>query len=69
MKKNMGVFDKGLRFVIAVIIGVLYFANIISGTVALTALVIGVVLIVTSLIGTCPLYLPFGISTEKKTKA
>ena len=69
MKKNMGGLDKGLRFLIAVVIGVLYFTNIISGTAALVLLVLAVVFIGTSLIGTCPLYLPFGISTGTKDKA
>ncbi len=62
----MGVLDKAIRVIIAVIIAGLYFANQISGTAAIILLVIAVAFIGTSLIGTCPLYLPFGISTRKK---
>lgn len=69
MNKNMGVFDKGLRFLIAVVIAVLYFTNVISGTVALIALAVAVVFVGTSLVGTCPLYFPFRISTKRSKKA
>lgn len=32
MKKNMGTFDKSIRLLIAIILVVLYFTNVISGT-------------------------------------
>ena len=63
MKKNMGNTDKIVRILIALIIGVLYFTGTISGTLALVLLVLGGVFVLTSLIGFCPLYAPFGIST------
>ena len=66
MKKNMGTIDRVLRVVIAVVIGVLYFTGIISGTVALVLALLGVVFVLTSLISTCPLYLPFNLSTRGK---
>jgi O-antigen/teichoic acid export membrane protein len=66
MKKNMGMADKAIRFVLAVIVGVLYFTNVISGTLAIVLGAVAVVFILTSFISFCPLYLPFGISTRKK---
>jgi len=66
MKKNMGSTDKVLRILAAVVIAVLYYTNYISGTSAIILLIVAGVFIVTSFIGTCPLYLPFGISTRKK---
>lgn len=66
MKQNMGGWDKGIRFLIAILIGMLYFTNVITGTMALIGLFLAVVLIGTSLMGSCPLYLPFGISTKQK---
>lgn len=66
MKKNMGTVDKVLRIAFALIIIGLYAAGLISGTLAIVLLVFAVVFIATSFIGTCPLYLPFGISTIKK---
>ncbi|HOU99277.1 MAG: DUF2892 domain-containing protein [Ignavibacteria bacterium] len=66
MKKNMGNADKIIRVIIAAVIGVLYFTNILTGTVGLVLLILSVVLILTSLISFCPLYLPFGIKTTCK---
>jgi K+-transporting ATPase A subunit len=68
MKKNMGTADKVIRTLVAIIIAVLYFAGEISGTTAIVLLILAAVFVLTSLIGTCPLYLPFGISTRKKEK-
>jgi hypothetical protein len=66
MKANMGSIDKIVRILAALIISALYFTHIINGTVAIILLVIAAVLILTSFISFCPLYLPFGISTKKK---
>lgn len=66
MKKNMGTTDKAIRILIAVVILALYFTNVISGTLAVILLILAGVFVLTSLIGTCPLYLPFGLSTTKK---
>ena len=56
MKKNMGSTDKIIRILIALVIGVLYYTETIRGTTAIT-----------SFISFCPLYLPFGINTSKKS--
>lgn len=66
MKKNMGTADKVIRALVAVVVLILYFTNVISGTLAVILLILAGILIVTSLLGTCPLYLPFGINTGKK---
>ena len=65
MKKNMGSVDRAVRIVIAVVLAILYFTGTVSGTIGTIALVIGVVFLLTSLVGTCGLYIPFGISTCK----
>ncbi len=69
MKKNMGTTDKVIRVLVAVIILVLYFTHVVSGTLAVILLILAGVFIVTSLLGICPLYLPFGLSTRKKEEA
>ena len=66
MKKNIGTIDKVVRILIAVAVAVLYFTNIVSGTLGVVLLVLAGVLVLTSLVGICPLYLPFGLSTSKK---
>lgn len=66
MKKNMGNVDKAIRIIIALAVGALFFAGIIQGLLAIILMVVAVVFLLTSFVGTCPLYLPFGISTQKK---
>jgi hypothetical protein len=66
MKKNMGTIDKVVRLLVAVVFAVLYFTHVVSGTFGIVLLVLAGVFILTSLVGICPLYLLFGISTAKK---
>lgn len=66
MKKNMGAADRIIRVIIAAIIGVLYFTETISGTLALVLLVLAGIFALTSLISFCPLYAPLGINTCSK---
>lgn len=61
----MGILDKSVRVIIAIVVAVLYFTGQISGTVAAILGILAIVFILTSLVGTCPLYLPFGLSTKK----
>jgi O-antigen/teichoic acid export membrane protein len=67
MKKNLGTLDRVIRISLVVLIAILYFTNVISGTWAIILGILAVVFLLTSLIGFCPLYLPFGISTRKKS--
>ncbi|MGB5189846.1 YgaP family membrane protein [Robiginitalea sp.] len=63
MKKNMGNTDRIVRFIIAAVIGVLYYTGTISGTLGIVLLVLAGVFVLTSFISFCPLYAPFGLST------
>lgn len=66
MKLNMGFIDRLIRVVVAVFIGVAFFSHQITGTVAVVAMIIAFVFLLTALVGFCPLYKPFEISTRKK---
>ena len=66
MKQNMGKTDKMIRIIIAAIIAILFFTKIISGTIGIIALAFAVILVLTSFLKFCPLYLPFGINTKGK---
>ena len=66
MKKNMGTTDKLVRILVAVVIAVLYFTNVISGTPGIVLLILAGIFVVTSLLSFCPLYIPLGLSTNKK---
>jgi len=68
MKKNMGTIDKVIRILIALVVIALYFAEVISGTLAIVLLVLSAIFILTSLISFCPLYWPFGINTGARQK-
>lgn len=68
MKANMGNTDKIIRILAAILIGVLYFMQLISGTLAIVLLIVAGVFILTSFMSFCPLYLPFGLSTVQKEK-
>ncbi|HEY6437231.1 MAG TPA: DUF2892 domain-containing protein [Ignavibacteriaceae bacterium] len=70
MKKNMGSPDKVIRVLLAVLIAILYFINQITGIAAIVLGIFGIVFLLTSFVGFCPLYAPFKLSTLKKsTKA
>ncbi|MEJ2720156.1 MAG: DUF2892 domain-containing protein [bacterium] len=66
MKKNMGAADRLIRILIAIVIAILYFTNVIGGALAIILGIIAVVFLLTSLVGRCPAYLPFKLSTRKE---
>ena len=65
MKKNMGLIDRVVRVLIAIVIGILFFTTVISGTLGIILMVFAGIFILTSIFGFCPLYLPFKFSTLK----
>jgi hypothetical protein len=66
MVRNMGLVDRVIRVLAAILVAVLYFYGTITGTVAVVLGLIAVVFVVTSAVGFCPAYLPFKISTCRK---
>jgi hypothetical protein len=66
MNINMGAADRTIRILIAIAIGVLYLLHVINGWLAIVLGVIAVVFLLTSFVGFCPAYLPFGLSTRPK---
>jgi Inner membrane protein YgaP-like, transmembrane domain len=66
MKQNMGVVDRVIRVILALLVLVLYLAGSITGTAAIILGVFAVIFVLTSVVGFCPLYGPLGISTKKK---
>ncbi len=67
MKQNMGKTDRVLRTVLAVIVIVLYFSKQLSGLAAIILGALALIFLATSLFGFCPIYVPLGISSIKKT--
>jgi hypothetical protein len=68
MKKNMGSIDKIIRILVAIVIAVLFFTNVISGTLGIVLLVLAGVFVLTSVMSFCPLYTLVGINTCTKDK-
>lgn len=63
MKSNVGNNDKAVRISVAILLVALYFTGTLSGILGVIALVVAAVFVVTSLVGFCPLYAIFGMST------
>jgi Protein of unknown function (DUF2892) len=66
MKKNMGLVDKIVRMILAIVIAILYYFNVIGGTFAIVLLAFSILLVITSFISFCPMYVPLNVSTRKK---
>lgn len=62
----MGVADRTIRTLLAIVVAVLYFTDQITGTAAIVLGLLAIMFLLTSLIGFCPLYVPFRLSTRKK---
>jgi hypothetical protein len=66
MKRNMGTTDRVIRFIIGVAALVVSFLWIDSLGWQIALWVVALIMLVTSYVGVCPLYIPFHISTAKK---
>jgi hypothetical protein len=66
VKKIVGNADRIVRLLLAAAIAILYFANILTGTVGIVLLVLAGVLVLTALVGFCPIYAILGINTCTK---
>lgn len=62
----MGAADRLVRVLLALVVGVLYFTNQISGTAAIILGLFAVIFLLTSFMAFCPLYVPFKFSTKKE---
>ena len=63
MKKNLGITDKRVRILAAIIIAGLYFADMIPGVAGIVLMTVAGILLVTSLMNFCPLYSILGVNT------
>ena len=62
----MGNADRAIRVIVAAIIAVLYFTNVIPGILGTVLILLAGIFLLTSLVSFCPLYLPFGLNTCKE---
>jgi len=66
MKTNIGSTDKLIRLLLAIVLILLFYFEVLTDTLGIVALIGALVLTVTSLINFCPLYPLFKINTAKK---
>jgi len=66
MKPNVGTVDKIIRIALAVLVAILYFTNVVSGTLGIILLVLAAVFVLTSLVSFCPIWAALGVNTGKK---
>jgi len=69
MKANIGSSDKLIRLGLAIVLIVLFYLEIITGTLGMIALIVAFLLTLTSLVNFCPLYSIFKINTAKKSES
>ncbi len=69
MKRNMGAADRVIRIVLAAVVAVLYFTHQLSPVAGIVLGIVGAIFLVTGIVGVCPLYMPFGLSTKRRKAA
>lgn len=63
MKKNVGSIDRVIRGLVGIAALAAFFLGMVEGTLGIVALVVGVVMLGTAVIGWCPPYAIFGINS------
>ncbi len=66
MKANIGSLDKLIRLGLAIVLIILFYKSILTGTLGIVALIFALILTLTSLVNFCPLYSIFKFNTNKK---
>jgi hypothetical protein len=66
MKINESGLDRIIRVIAGIALLVLFFAHVVSGGLGIVLVVIGAVLLITGVVGFCPLYAIMKIQTNKK---
>ncbi|MBW6498862.1 MAG: DUF2892 domain-containing protein [Bacteroidales bacterium] len=68
MKTNVGNLDKTIRVIAAIIVAILVYSDVLNGVPAIILSVVAIVLVLTSMVSICPLYLALGINTKGRKK-
>lgn len=66
MQKNIGKTDKTIRIALAIVFVSVDYFNILNWEYSWLLSLLGIILVLSTLISFCPLYLPFGINTRKQ---
>jgi hypothetical protein len=63
MKPNLSNLDRTIRVIVAALFAYLYFGGIVTGVLGIELAALGVVFVLTAIVGYCPLYALFKFST------
>lgn len=66
-KQNETMLDRIIRIVVGALLIYVWYAAMVTGIVATIALIIGVVLLLTGVIGWCPIYTLLGIGGQRSS--
>jgi hypothetical protein len=67
IRRNIGLVDRLIRVVLAVAVAVLILTGQLAGVAAIVLGIAAGIFLLTSVVGVCPLYLPFGLSTRRRS--
>ncbi len=65
MKANVASWDRIVRVVLALVLGYLAVAGVVTGALAVVLAIVGVVFLLTGIVGFCPLYAALKLSTRR----
>ncbi len=65
-EKNVGMIDRVIRIILGIILLYLFVVNMVAAPWSYLVALIGLILLVTGVIGTCPLYSMLGMNTLSK---
>jgi hypothetical protein len=63
MKRNMGNGDRIIRLLLAFVLAILWFQNVVGGPLGVILVLFSGIFFLTSIVGVCPFYTLFGITT------
>jgi Protein of unknown function (DUF2892) len=69
MKKNVGLADTIVRVILAIAVAALYLTGSVHGKPAIVLGILAAILLITGVIGFCPLYALLGISTKTQAQS
>jgi len=68
MRANVGMTDKAIRLLLAIVLIILFYKGTLTGVIGATGLIVALLLTITTLLSFCPLYKLFKINTTNLKK-
>lgn len=65
MSQNESTSDRVIRFVLGAVLVYAWYAALVTGVVAIVVAAVGIILLITGIVGWCPIYSLFGSGTSQ----